>query len=194
MFRVQSFWVWEDEKTVLDTDGGAGLQQQECPQCVFYNFFLKKEEKEQPFLLLLNQWFAQSSAAVTADGAKPSPGETAVAERPVPLSLTGDPATCSHLVNKPGPLAQHAVRSHSPGDTEGLQQRGVYPQGPRRWQNKPQTSSPEGKGGYSWDEGWRCRRQAAPAQGGVGVLWRHEVRRTRRLTHLESECSCQDQS
>lgn len=187
-------------------DGGAGLQQHECPQCywtvhlkwvrvanfVYFTFFFK-EEVEQPFLLLLNQWFARSSAAVTADYAKPSPGncsgQAARASEPhwwphhlvSPCHQTR--SACPTCCREPQPQKHQGFAAE--GFIHKVQEDGSTSFGP---------ALQKARAGYSWDEAWRCSRRAAPAQGGVGVLWCHEVRRTCRPAQLEGGCSCQDQS
>lgn len=107
---------------------------------------------------------------MTADDAKPSPGKAAVAEPPAPLSLTGGPATWSHLVTKTGPLAGHAVRSHSPRDAGVCSKEGFIQKVQEDGRTSLRLALQKVRPGYSWDEGWRRRRRAAPVQGGVEVL------------------------
>ena len=112
----------------------------------------------------------QGSAAVIADDAKPSPGKAAVVEPPAPLSLTVGPATWSHLVTKTGPLARRAVRSHSPRVAGVCSKEGFIQKVQEDGRTSLRPALQKVRAGYSWDEGWRHRRWAAPAQGGVRVL------------------------
>lgn len=188
-------------------DGGAGLQQHECPQCywtvhlkwvrvanfVYFTFFFFKKKKNNRFFCswisdlhgVQQQWLLTMLSHHLG---------TAVAKQPAPPSLTGDPTTWSHLVIKPGPLAQHAVGSHSPQNTRGLQQRGLSTRSKKMVaQASDQLSRRQGRGIHGMRHGDAAGGQHL-LKVGLGVLWCHEVRRTCRPAQLEGGCSCQDQS
>lgn len=153
-------------KTVLEMDGGAGLQQHECPQCywtvhlkwvrgqflcVFYIFFLKKKKNNR-----FCSWISDLHGVQQyADYAKPPPGNRSgqAARRSEPHWWPYPPGPChQNQVRLPNMLSGATAPKHQGFAAEGLSTRS------KKMVAQASTSSPEGKWVFM---GWGMEMQQA---------------------------------